>query len=84
MAWNRDMSEAPHGKYEVRARKTKSGTADKKVFVPAYVIAAGTGTFVTGSFYLPDEKRWEFFTKDVPPIAWKPWPTHPSLEGGAS
>lgn len=29
-----------------------------------------------------DDGRWCMYTKDVPPVAWMPWPKHPEPAGG--
>jgi acetolactate synthase-1/3 small subunit len=44
------------------------------------IIAAGNDRVVTLSRWLPKEGRWSMFTKDTPPVAWKPWPKHPEDE----
>lgn len=41
------------------------------------IIAAGSKGHVTVSKWLPREERWQMFSKDTPPLAWMPWPTHP-------
>lgn len=42
------------------------------------IIAAGNKGVVTTSQWQSKEGRWTMFTKDVPPLAWQPWPTHPN------
>ena len=79
MEWNFDIEQAPKGHYEDITK-----TIGKNVFmtvrhVPIFIIAAGNGGVVTFSKWLPDEGRWNMFTKAVPPLAWMPWPSHPSV-----
>lgn len=79
--WNFDISQAPKGKtdYLTTGKTNKDGSPVlRKVHVAPRIIAAGNGLITTVSKWLPDEGRWEMFTKDVPPLAWMPWPTHPS------
>lgn len=71
------MDEAPKGSYETVTRKAKDKEITYERHVPALIIAAGNDLVVTPSRWLPDEGRWNMFTKDVPPIAWYPWPEHP-------
>lgn len=80
--WNFDMDAAPRGKHEVRTRKGKDGSETEfNHFVPARIIAASSdGVTVTASNWLPEQGRWNMFNKDAPPIAWAPWPEHPSQE----
>ena len=76
-AWNFDMSQAPRGHTERVKRKVGKTKAEVEQHVPAIIIAAGNGGVVTLSRWLPKEGRWNMFTKDVPPLAWQPWPAHP-------
>jgi hypothetical protein len=81
--WSSDMAKAPRGFYDVRA--VPKGKGHVKTFVPEHIVAASACGVVTVSHYLPDEKRWEMFTADHPPIAWMPWtrgmksPAHPTM-----
>jgi len=43
------------------------------------VIIAGKQGHVTVSQWLAKHDRWEMFTKGESPIAWQPWPEHPTL-----
>lgn len=79
-AWNFDISQAPTGQMETIA----TGKTDKQgnpiyreVHVSPRIIAAGSKGVVTLSKWLPDEGRWEMFSKDAPPLAWMLWPSHP-------
>lgn len=76
-SWNYNMDEAPKGTYEkvVRTFKGQEVTYDRHI--PTLVIAAGNDGVVTVSRWLPEEERWNMFTKNVPPFAWYPWPEHP-------
>lgn len=76
--WNFDITRAPRGKYVVRDRKLGKGRGDTREFVPDRVILATKCGVVTASHYLPEQKRWEMLAKGEQPIAWQPWPRHPS------
>jgi hypothetical protein len=74
---------------ETRGRLGAAGTAADAMastasavttFVWPKIIAAGNDRVVTLSRWLPKEGRWSMFTKDTPPVAWKPWPKHPQDE----
>jgi hypothetical protein len=80
MAWNFNISEAPKGHYEDVTRAVGKNTVTSSQHVPQRIIAAGNGGVVTTSRWLPDEERWEMFTKAVPPLAWQIWPDHPHQE----
>lgn len=78
MAWNFDISEAPKGEW-VDSHKTVGKTVVMQcTHVPEYIIAAGNSGVVTLSKWLPNEDRWNMFSKNTPPIAWMPWPKHPN------
>lgn len=67
--WNFNMDEAPKGKWhDVEDNKGKT----KRVFIAVKLFAARGGC-LTYTRWIPDEERWEFFTKDHPPEAWMPW-----------
>lgn len=79
MSWNFDMSVAPRGKVEKRTRKIKDGDVAYDHFArDRIIVAADDGKTVTMSSWIPDEGRWEMFTKEHPPIAWQLWPSHPA------
>lgn len=42
------------------------------------IIAAGNKGIVTLARWIEKEGRWSMFTKAVPPLAWQPWPQHPT------
>lgn len=72
--WNYNMSEAPKGSY----REVAIGKGTRKIHEPVRIIAAAPDSdVVTISNWLPDQERWNMFTKERPPIAWAPWPEHP-------
>ena len=75
--WNFNMDEAPKGSYEKVVRVMQGREVAQERHVPALIIAAGNDFVVTPSRWLPEEGRWNMFTKSVPPIAWYPWPEHP-------
>ena len=73
-SWNFDMDAAPRG----HTKETVVGKATRDIHVrEMIVVAADDGKTVTSSRWLPDEGRWEMFTKDHPPIAWQPWSKTP-------
>lgn len=87
MTWNFDISQAPKGYTFTETRKGKDGKEyPVQVFRAQKIIAASKCGVVTASRWIPlnergDGGRWEGFTKDGPPIAWHPWPSHPYAEG---
>ena len=68
--WNFDMSKAPRGKYDIVALSNGKGT--RKVFRPVEIIVAGACGTVTVARWVDDERRFDMFTAEVPPIAWMP------------
>lgn len=81
MAWSFDMSSAPKGRMEIRKTIVKGVEKDRQVFVTERIIAASAdGVTVTLSSWIPDQQRWNMFTKETPPIAWQPWPEHPGAQ----
>lgn len=79
MNWNFDMASAPRGEELARVVKTAKGDRLVPHYEHVRIIAAGNKGIVTLSRWLPNEERWEMFTKDVPPFAWMPWPTAPEV-----
>jgi len=80
MTWNTDISAAPRG-YEKKVSHidNKGRTITKTVFVPQNVIlACGDGETVTVSRWLPNVARWNMLATGEQPVAWMPWPNHPS------
>ena len=73
--WHYVMDAAPLGAIVMQTRKGKDGPVEVPVFVHAKVILCGNCGTVTASRWLPDEKRWEMFSKTETPLAWQPWPT---------
>jgi hypothetical protein len=81
--WNFDMASAPRGETRVITRKIGKNEVEVQEHVPVTIFVAGAdGTTVTPSRWLAKEGRWCMFTKDVPPIAWRPWPRHPGIGKG--
>lgn len=82
--WSFDLSAAPKGGEKVISGRV-AGTRDyeRRVHVRERIIAAGNGGVVTVSHWIPDQGRWNMFTKAVPPMAWRPYvegeplPRHP-------
>lgn len=70
-SWNNDMSKAPKGKWVNETRKTAKGKQSTvRVFYRDEIWVKGSCGTVTRSYWIPDEKRWCFFVKDKPPVAW--------------
>lgn len=77
MMWNFNMADAPRGEFRQVTRKIGKNEVTIGEHVPVLIIAAGNGGVVTLSRWLEKEQRWEMFIKEVPPLAWMPWPDHP-------
>lgn len=77
MSWNFDMDSAPRGEVYTRVVSTKKGHKELPGFRYEKVILAGACGTVTVSRWLPEEERWEMFSKKENPIAWMAWPTSP-------
>jgi hypothetical protein len=75
--WNYDLSQAPRGYYKKYTRTVKGKEVEYEQHIPELIIAAGNGCVVNLSRWLPEEGRWNMYTKEVPPKAWIPWPKHP-------
>lgn len=70
--WSTDMSAAPKGLYAEQTVTIKGKEVKRSVFEPSYVWVAGQkGGHVTRSQWLPEPCRWEMFTADNPPVAWR-------------
>ncbi|MDF2797416.1 MAG: hypothetical protein K0R85_160 [Devosia sp.] len=67
--WHTDMSKAPRGHYVVKSAG-QGGKADRRVFEPQLIIAAGKCGVVTVSYYIPEHKRWNMFANGEQPVAW--------------
>ena len=82
--WNFDIDAAPKGD-EKRVSGKVAGTRayERSVHVREKIFAAGNGGVVTVSSWIPEQGRWNMFTKAVPPMAWRPFeegapmPRHP-------
>lgn len=77
--WNFNMEEAPKGGIQTVTRKTRKGDISLVEFVSDPVLTASQCGKVIVSYWIPEAKRWNRYTKDVPPIAWQPFPTHPNF-----
>jgi hypothetical protein len=77
MSWNFNIDEAPRGEWRTVKRVIGKNTVDVEYYDAPLIIAAGNGGVVTTSRWLPKEGRWNMFTREVPPLAWQPWPSHP-------
>ena len=72
MGWCFDMSKAPRGRYVIMASGPGAKGA-RKVFQPDKIVLASACGVVTLSHYLPEQRRWDMFTRDHGPIAWAPY-----------
>ena len=68
--WNTDMAKAPRGALRI---VPAGKDATRKVMVPTEIIAASACGVVCVSYWIDAEKRWNCFTREVPPIAWMPY-----------
>jgi hypothetical protein len=82
--WNFDISAAPTGgERTITGKVGGSRDYERKSHIKEHIFAAGTGGVVTVSYWIPDQGRWNMFTKAVPPMAWRtyvegaPLPRHP-------
>jgi len=76
--WNFDIGTAPRGSVQKVTRTIGKNTVEVEEYVAVKIIAAGNGGVVTTSHWMPGAERWQMFSKSTPPLAWMPWPTHPS------
>lgn len=76
MSWRTDIENAPRGRW---ADQPGPKGSVRKVHVPDLVIlASADGQTVTVSRWIPNESRWNMLGKSETPVAWQPFPTHPS------
>ena len=80
MKWNFDISQAPKGEARHVERTIGKNTVMVEVYDAPRIIAAGNGGVVTTSRWDHKRQAWSMFAKDVPPMAWAPWPDHPLKE----
>ena len=78
--WNFNIAEAPRGKTVTKTSTVKDKGVSREVFVPTPVILATKCGQVMASEWLPKPERWHGLATDEQPVAWWPWPTHPSGE----
>lgn len=81
MHWNFDISQAPKGGMSKRTVVRDGKSVVVKEYHGPILIAASKCGKVTVSRWLHEAERWEMFEKGEQPIAWMPWPTHPSAGG---
>lgn len=79
MTWNYDMDAAPRGETVMVERPGKNGPVQVFVYKHTKLILGGKCGTVTVSRWLPEEKRWEMFSKHETPLAWMPWPSAPEI-----
>lgn len=83
--WIFDMATAPKGSVVKTRRMIGRNEAEVEHYQSVTIFAAGAdGETVTPTRWLPKEERWAMFSKDAPPIAWRPWPVHPLAVRGAT
>ena len=70
MSWNFNIEQAPQGEVEVVPVVQKDRTLNKRVFKPVKCWTASRCKKVFISWILPDG-RWNGYTKDSLPLAWK-------------
>jgi len=75
--WNFNMDEAPKSFIKTETHIQKGKEVERKTLVQVKLFLAGKDDLVTPSYWMPDQGRWNMFTKDCQPIAFMEWPTHP-------
>ncbi|PKR55441.1 hypothetical protein [Thalassospira marina] len=71
----KDISSAPLGSYRIQ-RAGKNGTC--KFHIPEMVMTGRVGEKETRpSYYIPDQDRWNFYTKENGPTHWDHMPEGP-------
>ena len=78
MGWNFNMEEAPRGETKLVTKTIGKNKVEVEEYKPVEILAAGSDLVVTVTRWNPKEGRWNMFSKATPPIAWQPYPTHPS------
>ena len=68
--WNHDLTKAPRGSIRI---VPAGKDATRKIMVPTEIIAASACGVVCIARWLDDQKRWDMFTREAPPIAWQPY-----------
>lgn len=66
------MSKAPKGSFRIIS-SGGNASATRRVFEPADIIVAGRHGTVTVAHWMDDEKRFNMFSAEHPPIAWQPY-----------
>lgn len=75
-AWRFDVENAPRGR-EVQLPGPRGSTRTVHKSDPV-IVASADGETVTVSRWIPTENRWNMLGKNERPVAWMPFPTHPS------
>jgi hypothetical protein len=83
--WNYDMAECPKGCFVTVTKKVGKNITSYQEWQRQVVILASKCGKVTTSEWLPETDkrkvgRWNMFSPGEEPLAWMPWPTHPTLE----
>lgn len=71
--WSTDMCAAPKGRVVERIIKIKGKPVKRQEPVPYYIWVANKTGMVTRSHWLAEWCRWEMFTAESPPVAWRPY-----------
>jgi len=74
MDWSYKLKDAPRGELV----KEMIGKNEAEVYKHEKILTASKCGKIIVSCWLPKSKRWEFYSKDSPPIAWMPMPCHPN------
>jgi hypothetical protein len=75
-AWRFDVENAPRGRTaQLPGPKGSTRTVHQSELV---ILASADGKTVTVSRWISAENRWNMLGKNETPVAWMPFPTHPS------
>lgn len=77
MEWQ-PMETAPKGE-TIKKRIFKDKV--REVHVPEKVLAPTSDGEITMTYWIPEQERWNMFSKKVPPTHWMPLPKPPVLDG---
>jgi hypothetical protein len=82
--WQFDIERAPKGRTVKALRSVKDTKTGEKVelsydeYQADHIILATKCGKVTRSYWIPEQDRWCMLAKGEEPLAWQPWPEHPS------
>lgn len=80
--WNFDITQAPKGEFVSVTRIVKGKEVVSRDYRHVKIIAATKCGKVLTTYWLPqdgqDGGRWNFHAKGEQPIAWMPYPKHPT------